>query len=175
VRLVGSRAEGREHALSDWDLRVTTDDFARVAGDLPGLLETFEPLAQQWDPYADHAAYVLMFPGPTKLDLCFFDEQREWAPPYEVRPDTLEAIDRHFWDWILWIEQKRRGGYGERVEEVLGDLYELMLLPMGVDSRPESIRDALEAYLQARDRLETYFGVNISRRLEHEVRPVVSG
>jgi len=47
---VGSRAEGRAHALSDWDLSVETADFDRFARDLPRLLEPFAPLAQFWDP-----------------------------------------------------------------------------------------------------------------------------
>src|SRR6266508_6928346 len=70
VRLVGSRAEGREHELSDWDLYVRARDFASLADDLPALIEPLGPLAQQWDPYAHHAAYMLMFTGPTKVDLC---------------------------------------------------------------------------------------------------------
>jgi len=34
IRLVGSRAEGRAHDLSDWDLAVATDDFVSVSRDL---------------------------------------------------------------------------------------------------------------------------------------------
>jgi len=40
-----------------------------------------------------------------------------------VRPDTLEAIDAHFWDWILGTEHKRRGGKTERVSS-LRNMYE---------------------------------------------------
>jgi hypothetical protein len=145
VRLIGSRAEGSAHELSDWDLSVVTTDFERVAADLPALFAPLAPLAQQWDPYAPHACCMLMFPGPTKVDLLFLDELREWSPAWEVRPDTLEAIDRHFWDWILWLEQKRRGGYAERVREVLRDMHDLMLQPMGVDPAPQSVREALDA------------------------------
>jgi hypothetical protein len=173
VRLVGSRAEGREHELSDWDLHVRTDDFERLAEDLPGLVQPAGPLVQIWDPYSDHDAYMVILPGPTKLDICFFDRQREWSEPYEVRADTLEAIDRHFWDWILWTEQKGRGGKTEQVETSLRNMFERMLRPMGVEAPPETVRGALEAYLGARDRLEREFGLEVPRTLEREVRPVI--
>jgi len=172
---VGSRAEGRAHALSDWDLSVETADFDRLARDLPRLLEPFEPLAQFWDPYSDHDAYMVILPGPVKLDICFFDRRREWSPAWEVRPDTLEAIDRHFWDWILWTEQKRRGGYDDKVSRSLADIYELMLRPMGVEKSPRSVGEAVRSYSEARDRLERELGVSVGRALEDEVRPVIAG
>lgn len=174
VRLVGSRAQGRAHELSDWDLYVRADDFPSLADELESLLRPLEPLAQQWDPYADHPAYMLMFAGPTKVDLCFFDEPHEWAPPYEVRPETLAAIDGHFWDWILWLEQKQKGGHPAKAAESLERMWELMLRPMGVPERPETIAGALDAYLEARDRLEREFGIRVPRALETEVRPVIA-
>src|SRR5512133_1680539 len=69
VRLVGSRADGRNHEFSDWDFAVETDDFASVVQDLPHLFASLRPLTEQWDPYASHACYMLMFPGPTKVTL----------------------------------------------------------------------------------------------------------
>jgi hypothetical protein len=173
VRLVGSRAEGREHALSDWDLYVQTEDFPRLAADLHDLVGPTGPLLELWDPYGSHESYILMFTGPTKLDICFFDEPREWNPQYVVRPDTLEPIDRHFWDWILWAEQKRRGGHTEEWVKTLDHMHELMLEPMGVAERPRTVLEALRLYLDARDRLEREFGLEVPRTLEREVKPAI--
>ena len=174
VELVGSRAEQRAHELSDWDFAVETDAFERLARDLHALVAPLSPLAEQWDPYSAYACYMLMLPGPTKIDLMFPDEQRAWSPPWSPSPETLEAIDRHFWDWILWLEQKRRGGHAETLAKSLSDMYERMLSPMGVSDEPASIVDALNAYVEARDDLERKFRVSVPRDLEHEVRPVVS-
>src|SRR4029453_11981063 len=82
-----------------------------------GARRTAPALSEQWDRHSDHACFMLMLPGPTKVDLVFPSEQREGAPAWEVTPDTLEAIDRHFWDWALWLEQKRRGGSVEQYEK----------------------------------------------------------
>jgi hypothetical protein len=146
-----------------------------VAAALPSIVEPFRPLAQFWDPYSDHWAYMLIFAGPAKFDICFFDEPRDWSPAWEVSPDTLEAIDRHFWDWILWTEQKRRGGKDETVSKSLADMHSLMLRPMGVTEQAASIPQALAAYLAARNRLEREHGITVPRALEREVRPVVDG
>ena len=174
VELVGSRAEQRAHELSDWDFAVEADDFERVARDLHALVAPLSPLAEQWDRYSSFACYMLMLPGPTKIDLIFPAEQREWSPPWSPSLETLATIDHHFWDWILWLEQKRRGGHEEALAKSLGDMYETMLSPMGVRDVPRSVDDALNAYLEARDDLERAFRVSIPRDLEHEVRPVVS-
>lgn len=174
VRLVGSRAEGRAHERSDWDFAVETDEFVSVARDLHRMVATLRPLAEQWDPYSSYACYMLMLPGPTKVDLLFPDEKQEWAPPWSASPTTLEAIDRHFWDWILWLEQKRRGDQSELLGKSLGDMYEFMLRPMGVTNPPASVSEAIDAYLKARADLEERFGFNVSRDLEHEVRRLVN-
>jgi hypothetical protein len=173
VRLTGSRAEGGAHELSDWDLYVRTDDFDRVAGDLPALLEPFSPLVCFWDPYADHDALMTILPGPTKVDICFFDRPREYGPAYEVTAETLPAIDGHFWDWILWTEQKRVGGKDDQVRESLEVMYEKMLGPMGAARPPGSVPDALAQYVEARDRLEEDLGICVTRELEREVSPVI--
>jgi hypothetical protein len=173
VRLTGSRGEGRSHDFSDWDFAVTTNDFESLAGDLPCLFEALAPLAQQWDPYASHACYMLMVPGPTKVDLLFLSEQREWSPAWTPSPENLVAIDRHFWDWIVWLEQKRSGGHAETLAVGLGNMFDLMLQPMGVTTKPGSIADAIGAYTDARSSLERRFGIRVPRTLECEVRPVV--
>jgi predicted nucleotidyltransferase len=174
VRLVGSRASGRAHEVSDWDFLVHTDDFEAVAADLPRLVASLEPLSELWDPYSDRACYMLMLRGPTKIDLIFPREKRKWSGPWEPRRDTLADIDRHFWDWILWLEQKRRRGRTAQLEKSLGDMYRLLLRPLGVVDEPASVADAVPAYVDARDALERRFGVELSRELEREVRPVVA-
>jgi Nucleotidyltransferase domain len=173
VRLVGSRADGRAHDLSDWDFVVVTEEFESVASDLHGLVATLRPLGEQWDRYSSHACYMLMLAGPTKIDLLFPSEHRSWSPPWTPSPETLEAIDLHFWDWILWLEQKRRGGKGELLRKNLGDMHELMLGPMAVASEPKTVSAAIGAYVKARDELEERFGVSVPRDLEHEVRLLV--
>jgi nucleotidyltransferase-like protein len=173
VRLTGSRAAGRAHDFSDWDFLVETEDFAPVAQALAELVAPLGPLAEQWDPYASHACYMLMLRGPVKVDLIFPDERREWSPPWQPSAETLVAIDRHFWDWIMWLEQKRSGGHKDVLATSLGHMYELMLRPMGADSQPEFIAEAVDVYLDLRDKLERSFGVSVPRELEDEVRPAV--
>jgi predicted nucleotidyltransferase len=173
VRLIGSRAKGRAHEISDWDFAVETDAFDAVARELPDLVEPLRPLAAQWDPYGWNACYMLMLAGPVKVDLLFVDEPREWAGPWEPSAETLEALDRHFWDWILWLEQKRRGGRTAVLEKGLVQMYELLLGPMGVQGAPRSVADAVVSYVDARGTLESRFGVTVPRELEQEVRPVL--
>src|SRR5207248_6232213 len=105
VELVGSRARGEETPLSDWDFAVATDGFLAVATVLPALVEPLKPIAQQWDRLGDYHCYMLTLGGPVKVDL-IFDEPHEDEPPWEPRPDTLPGIDRHFWDWTLWLASK---------------------------------------------------------------------
>jgi len=173
VRLVGSRATGRAHELSDWDFLIGTNDFRSVEGDRPALVASLAPLSEQRDPYSDRACYMLLLRGPTKIDLIFPGEKRRWSPAWAPSPETLEAIDRHFWDWILWLEQKRRGGRRSQLEKSLRDLFELMLGPMGVVGQPRSSTDAVDSYLAARSELELQFGTRVPRVLEEEVRPVL--
>jgi hypothetical protein len=173
VELVGSRAGGEAHELSDWDLSVQTGDFDRLSSDLPALLAPVRPLAHFWDPYSNHHALMVILSGPMKLDVCFFDRPRSYDPPYGVRADNLAAIDRHFWDWILWTEQKRIGGKEDAVRESLELMYSHMLGPMGVEDEPKTVPAALAAYLAARGRLEQELDVTIDRTLEWEVLPVL--
>jgi hypothetical protein len=172
--LTGSRASAAAHDFSDWDFVVETDDFDAVAQDLPKLVAPLRPLAQQWDRYADHACYMLMLVGAVKVDLIFPDQHREWASAWQPSGDTLEAIDRHFWDWIIYIEQKRSGGHHEQVAILLHDMHTLMLKPMGVAEPPTSILEAVESYTTARHRLEEHYGVTVPRDLDDDVRPIVT-
>jgi len=173
VELVGSRATGSSTPLSDWDFAVTTDRFDAVARELPSLVAGLEPLAQQWDRISDYPCYMLMLSGPVKVDLIFPEEPYESLPPWTVTVETLDGIDRHFWDWILWLASKREKGQDELVRRELVKMSEHLLRPLGVDRVPGSIEDALDSYRFARDQREREFGLEVSRRLEGEVLPAL--
>jgi hypothetical protein len=170
--LAGSRAAGVAHDFSDWDFVVETDDFEAVARDLPALVAPLRPLSEQWDPYASHACYMLMFSGAVKVDFLFPDQAWEPARAWRPSAQTVEAIDRHFWDWLVWLEQKRTGDE-ERLPDLLQDIHRLMLKPMGVRAAPTTLSETVAAYTAARDRLEQEYGVAVPRDLDADVRPVV--
>jgi hypothetical protein len=173
VQLVGSRAAGTEVPLSDWDFRVESDDFAAVASDLPALASGLEPLAQQWDRLSTHQCYMLLLTGPAKIDLLFLDQPHEPKPPWMASPETLPGIDRHFWDWALWLAAKQQAGRDELVRRELNTMAEHLLVPLGVLDLPESLVAAVASYRAARDLLESRFNVAVTKRLEQEVLPVL--
>jgi hypothetical protein len=174
VELVGSRVTGSATALSDWDFEVETDDFGAVARALPALVSALEPLAQQWDRISAYPCYMLMLTGPVKVDLIFPGEPYESLPPWAVSAETLDGIDQHFWDWILWLASKREKGKDDLIRRELEKMSEHLLRPLGVDAAPGSIEAALEGYRRARDEREREFGREVSRRREREVLPAVS-
>jgi len=174
VELVGSRATGTPTRLSDWDFEVMTDGLDAVARELPAMVAKLEPLAQQWDRISEYPCYMLMLIGPVKVDLIFPGEPYESLPPWTVSAETLEGIDRHFWDWILWLASKREKGQDEVVPRELAKMSVHLLRPLGVDRVPGSIESALESYRSARDEREREFRVEVSRRLEHEVLHALS-
>jgi hypothetical protein len=173
VELVGSRADGSATPLSDWDFVVVTDGFGEVARALPELVTPLDPLAQQWDRISDYPCYMLMLTGPVKVDLIFPGEPYESLPPWTVSPDTLDRIDQHFWDWILWLASKREKGQDELVGRELAKMQDHLLGPLGVDRVPSSIEAAVERYRSARYEREREFGVEVWRRREREVLRVV--
>jgi predicted nucleotidyltransferase len=172
--LVGSRATGTPVPLSDWDFVVRADDLHAVATDLPTLAADLEPLAAQWDRLGppEYSCYMLMLPGPAKVDL-IVHVPHELEPRWEVTGATLDGIDRHFWDWTLWLASKRQRGETALVAEQLELMSEHLLRPLGVAEVPGSIEEAVAAYRGARDRREAQFGVAVSRRLEREVLRVL--
>ena len=174
VELVGSRATGTPTPLSDWDFLVVTEGFDEVARALPALVVELEPLAQQWDRISAYPCYMLMLAGPVKVDLIFPDEPFESLPPWTVSAETLDGIDQHFWDWILWLASKREKRENELVRRELIKLRDHLLGPLGEDRVPGSIGAAIERYRAARDKREREFGVEVSRRREREVLPVLS-
>jgi hypothetical protein len=159
--------------LSDWDFVVVTDRFDEVALALPALVTALEPLAQQWDRISAYPCYMLLLAGPVKVDLIFPGEPFESLPPWTVSAETLDGIDQHFWDWILWLASKREKREDELVRRELIKLRDHLLGPLGVDRVPGSIAAAVEGYRAARADREREFGVEVSRRREREVLPVL--
>jgi hypothetical protein len=173
VELVGSRAGGSPTPSSDWDFVVVTERFDEVARALPALVAELEPLGQQWDRISAYPCYMLLLAGPVKVDLIFPGEPFESLPPWTVSAETLDGIDQHFWDWILWLASKREKREDELVRRELIKLRDHLLGPLGVDRVPGSIGAAVEGYRAARDEREREFGVEVSRRREREVLPVL--
>jgi hypothetical protein len=173
VELVGSRADGSPTPLSDWDFVVVTDRFDEVARGLPILVAGLDPLAQQWDRISDYPCYMLMLAGPVKVDLIFPEEPYESLPPWSVSADTLDGIDQHFWDWILWLASKREKGQDELVRRELVKMRDHLLAPLGIDPVPASIETAVERYRSARDAREREFGLRVTRRRQRAVLSVL--
>ena len=173
VELVGSRAGGSPTPSSDWDFVVVTERFDEVARALPALVAELEPLGQQWDRISAYPCYMLLLAGPVKVDLIFPDQPFESLPPWTASAETLDGIDQHFWDWILWIASKREKREDELVRRELIKLRDHLLGPLGVDRVPGSIGAAVDGYRAARDEREREFGVEVSRRRQREVLPVL--
>jgi hypothetical protein len=173
VELAGSRAAGTPTAHSDWDFVLETDDLAALARALPDLVAPLQPLAEQWDPLGEPPAYMLILRGPQKLDLIFPREPVDPRPPWEVRPDTLAAIDAHFWDWILWLAAKRGRGRDELVRDELAKMQGFLLCPLGVSVAPAGLEEAVDAYLSAAAEAERRLALQVPRALREEVLPAI--
>ena len=174
IKLVGSRAEGCATRWSDWDFGVWTSDFGAVSAALPELLAPVEPLFQQWDRLGEEYCWMLLLAGPVKVDLIFSDEPHAKEPPWSLEPDTLEGIDGHFWDWMLWLRGKEAAGKSELVAVELGKLFEHLLAPLGVERPPSSIAEAVASYRAERGRAERRFGVAVSSEVELAVAPALA-
>ena len=174
IRLVGSRAGGTPSPLSDWDFVVETGAFDAVARDLPEVVAELEPIAQQWDRISDYPCYMLMLSGPVKVDLIFPNEPYTSLPPWRVSAETLDGIDRHVWDWLLWLASKREKGEADLVRRELVKMFDHLLGPLGVADPPETPEEAAEAYRRARDRREAEFDVRVTRVREREVLPLLT-
>jgi hypothetical protein len=168
VELVGSRSRGDSTALSDWDFVVATDDFAALALDIDSLVSSLEPLAKQWDRLSSHQTFMLIVPGPFKVDL-ITNQQNEQDPPWNVSAETLPSIDAHFWDWMLWLGSKQLRRQHELVGVELRKLFAHLLGPMGARGIPADITSAISQYQALRNRRELEFDVSIPRTVSDEV------
>lgn len=173
IELVGSRAEGRATERSDWDFAVRASDFATLTPDLPRLVEPLEPLVRQWDRLGDTRCYMLLLRGPVKVDLIFPDEPHAHEPPWQPAAGTLQGIDDHLWDWLLWLTSKEASGKRGRVLAELEKLHVHLLAPLGVNVVPATIGEAVSAYRPARDRAERRFGTRVRREVEEAVLPAL--
>lgn len=168
ISLVGSRSRGDATPLSDWDFAIGTSDFDAIAADLPALVAGLEPLGQQWDPLGDVKTYMLMLPGAVKVDL-IFDRPQEPQPPWSIVPETLHAVDHHFWDWALWLAGKGLRGEEELLRTELGKMFGHLLRPMGANSSPETIAAAVRLYAKLRGEQERRFDVAVPGRIGRDV------
>jgi hypothetical protein len=169
VEFAGSRSRGTHTALSDWDFAIDTLDFDAVARDMPALVAPLEPLGEQWEPMGDFACYQVLMRGPTKVEYLFLDHAQEPMPPARPGPETLGAINTHFWDWTWWLISKDAAGRDDLVAEHLQQLHEHLLRPLGITDEPDDIDVAIAAFVPRRDALEHEYGIALPRALENEV------
>jgi predicted nucleotidyltransferase len=172
VTLVGSRARGDATKYSDWDFKVHPVEFHAVAPDLHERIADLAPLAVLWDRLSDERCLMVIVEGPKKIDL-IFDEPNRHQPAWLVSPDTLPAIDAHFWDWTLWLCSKRFAGKDEVVAAQLQRQFDHLLAPLGQAVVPASLEASVSAYEGLRAAREAELGVTVPRRLGEEVRRVV--
>jgi len=169
VEFAGSRSRGTHDELSDWDFAVETADFGAVASDMPELVAPLRPLGQQWEPLGHFPAYQVLMRGPTKVEYLFLSEVQDAMPPVRPGPDTLGAINTHFWDWTWWLVTKDSAGRGDLVAEHLPQLHAHLLDPLGIAVSPDSIDAAIAAFVDRRDALEREYSISLPRDLENEV------
>jgi hypothetical protein len=172
VELTGSRARGEANALSDWDFAVTAPEFDAVRDALAEIVRPLDPVVTQWDRLSRIWCFMLILPGPSKVDL-LFSQPHQPSGPWQVTALTLAGVDAHFWDWALWLGSKLAAGRQETVAAELRKLHEHLLGPMGVASAPASLPDAVTAYRAARDQCERRLGSRAPRRAENTVMPVL--
>jgi len=165
----GSRSRGTHTEHSDWDFAVQTDDFDALARDLPALVETLDPLAAQWEPLGDFPVYMVLVPGPIKIEYLFLHRSQAARPPVTPGADTLVAIDAHFWDWVWWLATKASVGRSDLVAGHMPQLHAYILGPIGADAVPADLGAAIAEYLSCRAELERRFHVKVPRRLGDNV------
>jgi hypothetical protein len=172
VVLGGSRTRGAATDLSDWDFYLEGDPEGMTA-QVPPLVASFGPLTAFWEPLAEEAGYMVVFDGPTKVDLFPIGARRRIQPPWVLRADTLAAIDGHFWDWTLWLGGKALRGERQLVADELAKMHGFLLGPMGVTSAPTRLDDAVASYQQARAQAVNALGGAVDPELGRQVSEVL--
>jgi hypothetical protein len=117
---------------------------------------------------------MLMLRGPVKVDLIFPGEPYASLPAWTVSARTLDGIDQHVWDWVLWLASKAEKGEDELVRRELAKMFDHLLGPMGAEGVPASLPEAARTYRTIRDRREREFAVRVTRVREREVLPVIA-
>ena len=160
--------------FSDWDFGVKVHNFPSFAQEIATLVAPLRPLAMQWDRLSEIKCYMLIVHGPVKVDFLFPDEPNEPEDPWRVSKDSMEQIDAHFWDWVLWLASKESRGNPELVSTELSKLFDHILQPMLVQQAPESISDAINDYKKARGEFESRFQMSVNKELQDEVEPLLA-
>lgn len=174
VILGGSRADGRATDLSDWDLYLHGDPDLVMAA-IPKLVAPLRPLAAFWEPLAQEAGYMTVMTGPVKVDLFPVGAYRPLQPPWQPQPESLAAIDQHFWDWLLWLGSKSLRAETELVVEELKKMHWFLLGPMGAEQAPMSLQDAASSYLAVRTEVSARLGVRADEELGRQVIDALGG
>ena len=174
VEPVGSRAGGTPNALSDWDFVIVTDDEPAVAAALSALVEPLAPLSRQWDRLGPptYSCYMLMLTGPVKVDLILPGLPHEPSPPWIVRmPRCRPSTPTSGTGPVARVQGL--AGRDDLVREQLTVLQDHLLGPLGVTATPDSVPEAVERYVAARDRRSAELGVHLEPWLERAVRPAL--
>jgi hypothetical protein len=164
VHLIGSRARGEVTELSDWDFGVDNEDPPRLAADLPELVAPLRPLAAQWERLSEQATFMVVLPDGVKVDL-FTGGTRAVEPPWAPAAGTLAGIDAHTWDWLLWLGGKGLAGRDDLVRAELRRFRDHLLGPLGDETVPATVAEAVTRYERRRAAAEQRFGVSVDRRL----------
>ncbi len=172
VQLCGSRFRGDAGPFSDWDFAVLTENFETTAARLPCAIRAADPLAAQWDRLSSTACFMLIVPGPQKIDLIFEGVAHTPEPPWILTAATLPEVDAHFWDWTLWLVSKLDAGRHDVVESELNKMHEYLLEPLGV-RHPASLARAVMAYVDTLPQWESQLAVGVDRSLQNAVAPIV--
>jgi hypothetical protein len=135
-------------------------------------VEPLQPVVAQWDRLSRTWCYMLILPGPAKVDL-LFGHAHHALPAWEVSASTLAGIDDHFWDWALWLGSKLVAGRHDVIAAELHKLHEHLLRPMGVITVPSSVGEAVTGYRAAREKWERQLQSHVPRDAENTVMPVL--
>jgi hypothetical protein len=126
------------------------------------------PVVAQWDRLSRAWSYMLIMRGPVKVDL-IFGQPHATLPPRRPAASTLQGIDDHFWDWMLWLRSKQAAGRLGIVAAELGELHEHLLGPLGVKPVPQTIERAVTEYQTARAECERQLGMRVPRTAQDAV------
>ena len=74
---------------------------------------------------------------------------------------------------ILWLAGKRAGRRDDLVNHELAKMHGYLLRPLGVETAPATIEEAVEAYVSASRSADRRLGVEVPRGLREEVLPAI--
>jgi hypothetical protein len=112
---------------------------------------------------------MLVLPGPVRVEMLFPHQPQEPEPPWVAAAENLAAIDRRFWEWVLWASGIEAAGKTDVVAAELRMLFDHLLAPLGGDRPPVSVADAIDTYRRVRSQAEEHVDVSVARRLEAEI------